>query len=80
MFERQVIYDRFGEAAFKLIDAAFAEMPSETANAIKNLLMSGHATLEIKLVLPNHHIQCDLVKGSDRTALFQVEAESVLTH
>ncbi len=80
MFDQHTIYDSFGEAAFRLVDKALDEMPSHAAKAIKELLMSGDATMEIKLVLPNYHIQCELVKGSERTSLFEVEAKAVLTH
>ncbi len=80
MIDRQIIYDSFGEAAFGLIDNAFAEMPSQAAEAIKKLLLAGDASLEIKLVLPHYHIQCDLVQGDDRTNLFTVEAEPMITH
>ena len=55
-------------------------MPSHTATSIKKLLTSGDARLELKLVLPEYHIQCDIVTHSERTSLFTVEAEAIVRH
>ena len=80
MTDRQTIYESFGEVACELIDSALTEMPSHTATSIKKLLTSGDARLELKLVLPEYHIQCDIVTHSERTSLFTVEAEAIVRH
>ena len=80
MTDQQTIYESFGEAACGLIDTALAEMPSDAATSIKRLLTSGEATLELRLVLPEYHIQCDIVKAGERTSLFTVEAQAIIRH
>ena len=80
MIERQTIYESFGEAACELIDNALTEMPSDAATSIKQLLTSGDAHLELKLVLPAYHIQCDIITDGERTSLFTVEAQAIVKH